>query len=178
VKVSTVHERRLRVALWATSGFALAAGALSAACSLVYDLSGFDRGSSSGAGDASGGSYPGFACGDGGVCVDPATEVCCLPGGPNMFHGLCLATSQCFDDSAQCRAPVDCMHSGVKDGVCCYVVTPSTGMGTHVYAKCVAPASCETRIQFCDPKASTPCPNGGACTPSAEIGGLFNCPLQ
>jgi hypothetical protein len=158
-------------------GFSATAGAAIAACSWLYSVDGFDNGQSDGGAREVSTAYSGFACGsEGGNCTDPALEVCCMGGGASIARGLCTRSTLCFDDYAQCRTPKDCAHSGVPNSACCYVFVPSTGMGSHEYAKCVDPAACDSGVYFCDPTDPSPCSNGGACTSSPLIGGLYACP--
>jgi hypothetical protein len=108
----------------------------------------------------------GIRCGDAGAFCKPAMQVCCTNGAAK-----CDAPAQCNAlTSILCDDTADCVTEGLPNDVCCGTTNLS---GQLVEAVCTAPIKCAKSHVLCDPMASMPCPDAGAC--AALLGGYSAC---
>jgi hypothetical protein len=119
------------------------------------------------------GQDPGIKCGPTLYCSDG--EVCCLNGGAGggtcqPIGTSCGGVSLVCDDAFECPA----------GGVCCAGYSKGNGSLKDVTclpsaAACAAsPGTSGTEV-WCDPNATTPCPNNLACTGASKVSGYMKC---
>lgn len=111
---------------------------------------------------------------------DPSSEVCCynyVSGSLRHCEEPVGTTSPCseMEQEIACDDATDCEEAGNSDFICCGAIVALNDQISHSHCADISACAGMYNHVLCDPKATMPCPSGGACRPTSMNPALGYC---